>query len=102
MIRRPPRSTLFPNPPLFRSVEHDGERVPLTPFQDAGQELDVVALDEPRRVAAGDVDRAAKTLEPLVLVCPDERLEPDRKSTRLNSSHAHISDSVFCLEKKIN
>src|SRR5476651_2786347 len=65
MIRRPPRSTLFPYTTLFRSRRH------------------------PRRVAPlgrrGDLDRG-----------------PDRKSTRLNSSHANSSYAVFCLKKKKN
>src|SRR3712207_7931855 len=80
MIRRPPRSTLFPYTTLFRSA-----RVPLrhkAPARVAGPR------DEAARAAA-----AAK---------PQRRatLGRDRKSTRLNSSHANISYAVFCLKKK--
>src|SRR5947209_13749400 len=64
MLRRPPRSTLFPYTTLFRSRHHGGPAYP-------GHRTDVAA------VAGGD-----------------------RKSTRLNSSHANISYAVFCLKKK--
>src|SRR3712207_7501325 len=80
MIRRPPRSTLFPYTTLFRSVFHSGctslhshqqcMRVPFSP-------------------------------NPLQLLCV-LLLIIDRKSTRLNSSHANISYAVFCLKKKNN
>src|SRR5688572_32463571 len=77
MIRRPPRSTLFPYTTLFRS---------------AGEAQDRVA----RPVDAGD----ARAVEDHLLVeRPAQRLE-DRKSTRLNSSHSQISYAVFCLKKK--
>src|SRR3712207_8868398 len=86
MIRRPPRSTLFPYTTLFRSVlllRHDrgagGERVvDLDPAELAGRPEHQL-LAEPAEV---DAD------------------EGDRKSTRLNSSHANISYAVFCLKKK--
>src|SRR5258708_24247754 len=71
MIRRPPRSTLFPYTTLFRSS----------------------VLFEPR---LGNREREAATLETLAWALP--RL--DRKSTRLNSSHQIISYAVFCLKKK--
>src|SRR2546428_5973434 len=79
MIRRPPRSTLFPYTTLFRS---DVGRVRL------GGALAVD--DDPRDLAAG---RAG--LEALHV-----RVREDRKSTRLNSSHDQISYAVFCLKKK--
>src|SRR5438445_7459571 len=93
MLRRPPRSTLFPYTTLFRSELHlaqVGERQP------AARAL----VDDPpreRRVAAYPV---LLHREPLVepLGRPDVLL--DRKSTRLNSSHANISYAVFCLKKK--
>src|SRR5688572_31348502 len=74
MIRRPPRSTLFPYTTLFRS-QHDRR--------------------EPQRVRRDrpGVDR------PAVPDGPGVR-PPDRKSTRLNSSHSQISYAVFCLKKK--
>src|SRR3712207_7382610 len=84
MIRRPPRSTLFPYTTLFRSLDHDlGDTAQAVDAERlAGQVLR--ALD--RGVRAGDQDL------PVVL--------GDRKSTRLNSSHANISYAVFCLKKK--
>src|SRR5256885_7450241 len=85
MIRRPPRSTLFPYTTLFRSVgiEPDVERV--VRRQQRGHLVDAhLALD---RVVV--IARAAKVSQ-----------SEDRKSTRLNSSHLVISYAVFCLKKK--
>src|SRR3712207_7159123 len=86
MIRRPPRSTLFPYTTLFRS--------------DLSPEGDQVAVHRQHRAR----------IVALVLHVADLRVderqprlagrEPDRKSTRLNSSHANISYAVFCLKKK--
>src|SRR3712207_7490350 len=96
MIRRPPRSTLFPYTTLFRSVLR----------------VDV-ELDRRRRGVAREhrrdalVREAARRVDHLlgreVLDVGDDELElaADRKSTRLNSSHANISYAVFCLKKKI-
>src|SRR3712207_8025513 len=97
MIRRPPRSTLFPYTTLFRSrVRRD--RVYSTP------DFGTVARIEPQtyRVhgAAGeppDPESHERLLEGTP-VYAEKRL--DRKSTRLNSSHANISYAVFCLKKK--
>src|SRR2546429_6705161 len=75
MIRRPPRSTLFPYTTLFRSLEL---RARFHPVALAGEEA-------PERHARRE-QRAGK--------------EADRKSTRLNSSHGYISYAVFCLKKK--
>src|SRR3712207_8383484 len=84
MIRRPPRSTLFPYTTLFRSrFEHLGGD-PLPP-QPVPQKRGARGL-----VAVGDA------VEPGMAVAVVE----DRKSTRLNSSHANISYAVFCLKKK--
>src|SRR3712207_9016538 len=93
MIRRPPRSTLFPYTTLFRSrVEDAGARRPHPPGTDVAvgdqrqQQLRFGA--RPRAVpVAGQEDWVGGGLE-------------DRKSTRLNSSHANISYAVFCLKKK--
>src|SRR3712207_7938220 len=93
MIRRPPRSTLFPYTTLFRSRagqpaaamreqrqgEGDGEA---DGHRDEGQE----DMLEQRRPVLVDVVR--------------DPIRTDRKSTRLNSSHANISYAVFCLKKK--
>src|SRR3712207_9397128 len=82
MIRRPPRSTLFPYTTLFRSQRAAGVTNGVVP---AGRDV-VAAMHKPDRVAGGHI-----TL--------DDRRR-DRKSTRLNSSHANISYAVFCLKKK--
>src|SRR3712207_6936791 len=86
MIRRPPRSTLFPYTTLFRSrevVQHRAEaHVAIVEYVE--RELGGVELHVPLGHEEG---------------IPEER---DRKSTRLNSSHANISYAVFCLKKKPN
>src|SRR3712207_6860918 len=82
MIRRPPRSTLFPYTTLFRSVEIDNFEPPAERFK---TRADLGQVPEPgeREARCGLVAALA-----------------DRKSTRLNSSHANISYAVFCLKKK--
>src|SRR2546427_2188847 len=91
MIRRPPRSTLFPYTTLFRSRQAD--RDPGTAERRRGQ-----AREPPREPAYRPGQDG-----PLVprLHDPDRRSAlRDRKSTRLNSSHSQISYAVFCLKKK--
>src|SRR3712207_8160772 len=102
MIRRPPRSTLFPYTTLFRSAYLDAA----ADFPD----------DEiPPGDVPGDLSRAVATLTDVVAASETGRLlsdgarvaivgrpnvgKRDRKSTRLNSSHANISYAVFCLKK---
>src|SRR5205809_2070551 len=70
MIRRPPRSTLFPYTTLFRSIDAPGE------------------------------DGLCSVPRGTTYVSPARRTTVDRKSTRLNSSHGYISYAVFCLKKK--
>src|SRR3712207_7497533 len=97
MIRRPPRSTLFPYTTLFRSLfvnsfpDYDADR-------DNGRRTLVIILGK---------KRGAKLLPLFVIVSYSLILigillgyTKDRKSTRLNSSHANISYAVFCLKKK--
>src|SRR2546422_6447698 len=80
MIRRPPRSTLFPYTTLFRSERLRKSRSPSPIWtRSAGQS----------RAHTGFTIRSFRT-----------RSEGDRKSTRLNSSHGYISYAVFCLKKK--
>src|SRR2546422_4601371 len=83
MIRRPPRSTLFPYTTLFRSESHGRDDV---------------------LVAGAAAQIPGERLADLALVrigmLAQERDERDRKSTRLNSSHGYISYAVFCLKKK--
>src|SRR2546426_9326166 len=81
MIRRPPRSTLFPYTTLFRSCTEG----PMIAIHAASHRIDSKATTNPD-AAAPDRLRSRKTL--------------DRKSTRLNSSHLVISYAVFCLKKK--
>src|SRR3989449_4642665 len=89
MIRRPPRSTLFPYTTLFRSLPwHDVTHVIVSHFHpDHWGEL-------PMLVYALKYTTVPPRTDPLVV------LGPDRKSTRLNSSHGYISYAVFCLKKK--
>src|SRR2546427_6391120 len=143
MIRRPPRSTLFPYTTLFRSavVGHDGVGVVAAAVEeDADQRLVVVRLEGGGLAQCGEVQgegqggtgggqlRAAaqecaarvagggdEVHGDIALLCrravtcsvtcsvtsaPDIRDWPDRKSTRLNSSHSQKSYAVFCLKKK--
>src|SRR3712207_8086149 len=82
MIRRPPRSTLFPYTTLFRSLRVEVE----------------LAEEAPRRHERG-VGVLPAGVGQVAVRAPLVRLA-DRKSTRLNSSHANISYAVFCLKKK--
>src|SRR2546421_5785869 len=90
MIRRPPRSTLFPYTTLFRSV---GDR----------DSDDVRRWVNPKTYSircAGDLRSALVFIPPGSRVAVLVQRPPDRKSTRLNSSHDQISYAVFCLKKK--
>src|SRR3712207_7334237 len=90
MIRRPPRSTLFPYTTLFRSSP---ERVRSLAVVGSTPGLSPSALDWlPRIGKEGLTNFLADTIA--------MRFDLDRKSTRLNSSHANISYAVFCLKKK--
>src|SRR5256885_6985347 len=96
MIRRPPRSTLFPYTTLFRS-RPQGARRALAPRR-AGGGLRPSALSR-RRSAREAADGAARQALPEIAGAR-LREDRDRKSTRLNSSHLVISYAVFCLKKK--
>src|SRR3712207_8258893 len=88
MIRRPPRSTLFPYTTLFRSVTDRGEGLNQAQYWAARTYMAEVAAAGVRvHVYEGGYLHAK-------MICVD------RKSTRLNSSHANISYAVFCLKKK--
>src|SRR2546422_4180009 len=86
MIRRPPRSTLFPYTTLFRSQPRVRDGAALRARQVCGRGLDGDARGEEGRA------------DPHLPVRPTAL--QDRKSTRLNSSHGYISYAVFCLKKK--
>src|SRR3712207_6894281 len=92
MIRRPPRSTLFPYTTLFRSHE----RAAGGPADRAGRVLGVGAGRGGVLRELGEGGAGRRPLGRAGLV----RRREDRKSTRLNSSHANISYAVFCLKKK--
>src|SRR2546429_946608 len=96
MIRRPPRSTLFPYTTLFRSPAH------------WRAEITIAANDLQRELLLPALARRLRTQAPAAMLrvidsgAPDAELlrSIDRKSTRLNSSHGYISYAVFCLKKK--
>src|SRR3712207_7299048 len=99
MILRPPRSTLFPYTTLFRS--RDGSYFPslLEPRRRAERALSAAVQEAyVHGVSTRKVDELVKALG--MDGIPKSRVSEDRKSTRLNSSHAHISYAVFCLKKK--
>src|SRR5256885_11853727 len=93
MIRRPPRSTLFPYTTLFRSGGVWRQRVGA---QASG------SIAAPSWVAVRDSVTAPvnSRLVSAIAINPRDRTSQDRKSTRLNSSHLVISYAVFCLKKK--
>src|SRR3712207_8667401 len=92
MIRRPPRSTLFPYTTLFRSspTQCDACHTPCSPTitHEEARDACIVEVGRRRRGAGPGRGRVRG------------RRRGDRKSTRLNSSHANISYAVFCLKKK--
>src|SRR5258707_6003120 len=99
MIRRPPRSTLFPYTTLFRSSARASE-------DESHRKLFLLQVVQPG--LAGLMDGSVSTLAPLFAAAfashksweAKAAANRDRKSTRLNSSHANISYAVFCLQKK--
>src|SRR3712207_6879895 len=98
MIRRPPRSTLFPYTTLFRSYLGIAEARPPARhrWHQVAHEVRHPAL------ATGEVHGGVRPHQRPAQPRPlrDGRVHVDRKSTRLNSSHANISYAVFCLKKK--
>src|SRR5687768_17743264 len=94
MIRRPPRSTLFPYTTLFRSVM--GETPADAPVAPLAADLE----RETRRLRMRP-EPGQKTIDLDLRSETDRARSQDRKSTRLNSSHGYISYAVFCLKKKI-
>src|SRR3712207_8053736 len=87
MIRRPPRSTLFPYTTLFRSTDENAHWDREVTIQAAVVHAGQLDLNRLHRTDAGQIH--------------DVVMGVDRKSTRLNSSHANISYAVFCLKKTI-
>src|SRR3712207_7609551 len=95
MIRRPPRSTLFPYTTLFRSV-HGVAQVLVADAHD----LLSYSVRDRKQTPGPDAAHRGQREDGRSLHLDGEH--PDRKSTRLNSSHANISYAVFCLKKKNN
>src|SRR5688572_32668263 len=95
MIRRPPRSTLFPYTTLFRSGNFDllVERV-------HGEQVRMGVAARRARDAVTHVAEVVGPLDRAGWVTAARARLADRKSTRLNSSHSQISSAVFCLKKK--
>src|SRR3712207_7121251 len=93
MIRRPPRSTLFPYTTLFRSRGRAGRTACHVRARASDRDARLRLRLRAARATARRAGRGAR--EPTAPV-----RERDRKSTRLNSSHANISYAVFCLKKK--
>src|SRR3712207_7573795 len=91
MIRRPPRSTLFPYTTLFRSRDAPQVRGAPDGFQH---------LRGPAAAPVAPAERQQRARRPRVVLERARAAPQDRKSTRLNSSHANISYAVFCLKKK--
>src|SRR2546427_2775955 len=89
MIRRPPRSTLFPYTTLFRSIDGTGNPWYAADVAVSGERIAEIG-DLREAHAKREIDAQGRVVAPGL----------DRKSTRLNSSHSQISYAVFCLKKK--
>src|SRR3989449_1195996 len=89
MIRRPPRSTLFPYTTLFRSLAVVTPNLPAKP--------DTILFN---KVTIKNATQAVQMFGPAQAAVARAVVDRDRKSTRLNSSHGYISYAVFCLKKK--
>src|SRR2546422_6173491 len=97
MIRRPPRSTLFPYTTLFRSLQTRPSQL-----QAPGLRQPLHCLEAPLELVVGALEGRARVDRELAREIHDGEQQVDRKSTRLNSSHGYISYAVFCLKKKKN
>src|SRR2546422_4644041 len=100
MIRRPPRSPLFPYPTLFRSYDQkafpaEARRNALLPVVAGSDTNGALRIHQDVTLYASELDAGKSVTHTLA---PGR----DRKSTRLNSSHGYISYAVFCLKKKKN
>src|SRR3712207_8789860 len=97
MIRRPPRSTLFPYTTLFRSNEKTGNIVSVLSAFDEEELVCITSNGVIIRTPMNSISRFSRAAQGVIIM---KVAAEDRKSTRLNSSHANISYAVFCLKKK--
>src|SRR5256885_5299120 len=98
MIRRPPRSTLFPYTTLFRSRKKQLDYVKLS-MTNCSMERCRAVLVTGVRIDVSSIQQGAHSI---VMSRKNGIMQRDRKSTRLNSSHLVISYAVFCLKKKMD
>src|SRR5256886_10340931 len=100
MIRRPPRSTLFPYTTLFRSMRTHGARCALHDLF-LEPSLSLLICAKPEGCRTRDLNATCDAVGPSIPPLPSlGKTSADRKSTRLNSSHSQISYAVFCLKKR--
>src|SRR3712207_7629752 len=100
MIRRPPRSTLFPYTTLFRSLDPEATNKTLTALWERMPGDGWLFLGASEALTGGTRCFSVQHVDGAYVYRPRPHRRPDRKSTRLNSSHANISYAVFCLKKK--
>src|SRR3712207_7031496 len=102
MIRRPPRSTLFPYTTLFRSKATEGSYHATVEPGGVAPRRPIVLTERGDTVTENALMAAARLDSVTVIrnASSNYMVQEDRKSTRLNSSHANISYAVFCLKKK--
>src|SRR5690554_7290945 len=101
MLRRPPRSTLFPYTTLFRSKNNEKEvEVELETASEASEMAQEYIVDTANSVIKWEGSKPTGTHHGTILLSEGSFSVQDRKSTRLNSSHVRISYAVFCLKKK--
>src|SRR3712207_8927747 len=100
MIRRPPRSTLFPYTTLFRSMGYPTKGVEKLVARGLGIRERIQSRRANLALTAALEHYTATLAETIMSSEPAREMFEDRKSTRLNSSHANISYAVFCLKKK--
>src|SRR3712207_7208257 len=96
MIRRPPRSTLFPYTTLFRSAKGGAD----VALEELGPSETLLKYQVKAQVGGKMAQLGGRLIDSTAKQMSDQFFDRDRKSTRLNSSHANISYAVFCLKKK--
>src|SRR3712207_7680687 len=100
MIRRPPRSTLFPYTTLFRSLPKKKHQLLEKLSQPSGEHAQAEQKEKTHGNLSELLFDSGPQRAPPSLTAAEVTEDLDRKSTRLNSSHANISYAVFCLKKK--